>query len=245
MTQNPLDAPVPASEPERGTWRLVDVLLITVVSVLLFVGGSVAFRLLKLDDLTLSLGAAALEAVVLIGCVALLGLWRRRLPWQAVGLRPAPSNWVWVAIAAGILCIFLTGMVALGVQMLLGQAPTNPQLPFLLPQGLTPLSELVMFLLAGLAIPFAEELFFRGVLYTWLRQHFGFWVSALASAVIFGAAHGDIAIAAGVAVMGVLQAWVFERSRSLWTTFLIHAINNSFKLILLYALLALGLKLTS
>ncbi len=244
MAQYPVDSPVPTPEPAQGTWRLVDVLLITVVSVLLFVGGGVAFKLLKLDDLTLSLGAAALEAVALIGCVALLGLWRKRLPWQAVGLRPAPSNWVWVAIAAGVLCIFLTGMVALGVQMLLGQAPTNPQLPFLLPQGLTPLSELVMFLLAGLVIPFAEELFFRGVLYTWLRQHFGFWVSALASAIIFGAAHGDIAIAAGVAVMGVLQAWVFERSHSLWTTFLIHAINNSFKLILLYTLLALGLKLT-
>lgn len=244
MTQNPLDTPVPASEPSQGTWRLVDVLLITVVSVLLFVGGSIAFKLLKLDDLTLSLGAAALEAVVLIGCVALLGLRRKGLSWQAVGLRPAPFKWVWVAVAAGILCIFLTGMVALGVQMLLGQAPTNPQLPFLLPQGLTPLSELAMFLLAGLAIPFAEELFFRGVLYTWLRQHFGFWVSALASALIFGAAHGDIAIAAGVAVMGLLQAWVFERSRSLWTTFLMHAINNGFKLILLYALLASGLKLT-
>jgi len=179
----------------------------------------------------------------LIGSVSMLGLWRKRLPWQAVGLRPAQPRWMWAAVAAGVVCLFLTGMVALLVQLLLGQAPTNPQLPFLLPKGLTPFSELAMFVLAGLVIPFAEELFFSGLLYTWLRQHLGFGLSALISAVIFGAAHGDIAIAAGVAVMGLLQAWIFERSHSLWTTFLIHAINNGFKLILLYALLAAGMNL--
>jgi membrane protease YdiL (CAAX protease family) len=245
MTENTLGAPAPpVSSTIPGPWRLVDVLLIAVVSVVVLIAGTVLLKQLNADPLTLTIGAVALEGVTLVGSVYLFGLRRKGLSWQAVGLRPAPAEWVWVSIAAGVACLFLTGIVALIVQILLGRPPTNPQLPALIPKGLTAGGEVAMFLLAGLFVPFAEELFFRGVLYTWLREHWSFWPSAIASALLFGAAHGDIAIAAGVAVMGLIQAWVFERSRSLWTTFIIHALNNSVKLLLLYALLAAGLKLS-
>jgi membrane protease YdiL (CAAX protease family) len=242
--ENPLDVPAPDTQTQAPAWRWVDVLLVAAVSAAIMLGGTLALRQLKLEPLALSLGLSALEVVALIGSISWLGLWRRKFPWQVLGVRPAQPRWMWIAVVIGIVCLFLTGLVALTVQQLLGQPPTNPQLPFLLPKGLTPWSELLMFVLVGLLIPFAEELFFRGLLYTWLRQHFSFGVSALLSAVIFGAVHGDVSIAAGVAVMGLLQAWVFERSRSIWAPFIVHALNNGIKVILLYVMLAAGTNLT-
>jgi membrane protease YdiL (CAAX protease family) len=213
-------------------------------SLIILLGGSLALRLLHLEPLTLVLAVSALEVVALMGSVYVLGLRRRHLTWQAVGVRGASLGWVAVAIAFGLLCIWVTGLVALLVQRLLGLSPTNVQLPFLAPAGFSWVAAIGMFVLVGVLIPFAEEVYFRGVLYTWLRQRWGVRVGILASALIFGAVHGDIAIAAGIFVMALFQAWVFERSRSLWTPFLIHAINNGTKVALLYVLLAMGLKLT-
>ena len=241
MVETNLIAP---PQPEPKTWTFVDVLLMTLGSIVVLFAGVRGLAALKLDPLVLTLGASALEAIALAGSVYLLGLKRRRLTLEAVGLRRPSSYWTAIAIAAGIFAIFFTGLIAVWVQMLLHRPLQNPQLPFIAPEGFTWVGAIGLFLLAGLAIPFAEELFFRGVLYTWLRQRWGVWVGAIGSALIFGVAHGDIAIAAGVAVMGLMQAVIYERSRSLWTTFLIHAINNGVKIVLVYALLAMGVNLT-
>ena len=243
MIEHTIGLPVQPPDGVQRTWRLADILLITISSVIILFAGVFALQQLKLDALALTLASAAWEAVTLIGCVVLLGLRRKGLPWQAVGLRLVPRRWVWIAVGAGLACLFLTGLVALLTDIILGRSLTNPQLPFLVPKGLTFTGELLMFVLAGLVVPFAEELYFRGVLFVWLRQRFGFWVGAIVSAVVFGAAHGDVAIAAGIAVMGFIQAWTYERSHSLWTTYIIHALNNSVKLVLLYGLLASGLNL--
>jgi membrane protease YdiL (CAAX protease family) len=55
--------------------------------------------------------------------------------------------------------------------------------------------------------------------------------------------HGDIAVAGATFVMGIILAWFYERSRSLWPSIVIHAINNGLKLAVLYGLLAAGVKI--
>ena len=98
-----------------------------------------------------------------------------------------------------------------------------------------------MFLLAGLVVPFAEELYFRGVLYNWMRDRWGIWPAILMSSLIFGIVHGEIAIAISAFILGILIAWAYERSGSLWTAIMIHAINNGVKILMLYIFLGLGL----
>jgi membrane protease YdiL (CAAX protease family) len=50
-----------------------------------------------------------------------------------------------------------------------------------------------------------------------------------------------VGVAAGIT--GLVSALVYERSKSLWPSILIHAVNNSLKFILFYALLATSMKL--
>lgn len=79
-----------------------------------------------------------------------------------------------------------------------------------------------------LLAPFAEELFFRGWLYTGLRQRLAFWPSFLITASLFAAIHWDanhrrIFLVAPLAIaLGVLR----ELTGSIKTTMALHALYN-------------------
>jgi len=88
------------------------------------------------------------------------------------------------------------------------------------------LEGLTVLVYSGIIVPVAEELLFRGVVFRWLRQRFAFWPSAVASAALFGWVHVwlDAMVAAGV--MGIILAWLYERSRSLAPAILTHQAFN-------------------
>ena len=80
---------------------------------------------------------------------------------------------------------------------------------------------------AVVAAPFFEEVIFRGLLFATFRRRFGLVVSALASALIFAAAHGYGWVGLfSVLWSGVLWAWSYERTRSLVPGMLAHAAVN-------------------
>lgn len=235
--------------PQSNPWSWVDVALMAGLIVLLFAGGAFLLRDvfraagsgIVQASLGLSIALAVLEAVAITGVVWLVGLKRRGLGWEAVGLRLPSGQWVVAALLLGAGVIPFAGLVALAVRTILGQADQNPLIPFLAPSGFSWLGFVSMLILGGLAAPFAEELFFRGVLYTWLRGRWGVWAAVIISSLIFGVLHGEPAQAIAAILMGVLMAWVFEKSRSLWPSVIIHATINSVNIALLYYVLARGL----
>lgn len=245
-TNPPLQPP-----PEHTTWHFGDILIISIGIVIIFVLGIAGLRLLPQIDLLsgtfdeqgtilLSASLGALEASGLIGSIYLFGLRRRHLSWAAVGIRPINDRWLLYAIALGIIVIPASGLIAASIQFAMGQPLSNPQLPFLAPNGFSWFGAISMFLLGGIAAPIGEELFFRGILYQWLRDRWGVWVGIIVSGLIFGALHGEPSVAGAAAVLGMLLAWVYERSQSLWAPIVIHVINNGIKIIVLYTLLANG-----
>jgi membrane protease YdiL (CAAX protease family) len=235
----------------RPIWRWLDVALITVASIGIIVLGTLGvsyyaqFRtpvLLSEDSLPLIYNAAlaAVEVLALVGGVYIFGMRRRRLSWRQLGFLPSTPGWLLASLAVAAAFIPLLGLIAVLIQKMLGQPIQNPQLQFLVPEGFSWPGALAMLLIGGIAAPFAEELYFRGVIYRWLRDNFGPWIAAPTSALVFGALHGDIAIAGASFVIGLVLAWFYERTRSLWPSVLIHIANNSIKLLLLYLMIALG-----
>lgn len=240
------------SKEKKPAWKTSDLLVILGGSLVLFFISLIILRLfLYTNDvfgteevepsLFQSLGLAAIEAVALLGGVHIFGMRRLKLGWSEVGLKPISIRW-WIAAGCiSIIVIPLSGIIAVLVLLLLGLPFENPQLEFLIPEGFSLSGGIGMLLLGGIVVPFAEELFFRGVLYTWMRERWGVWIGIIASSLIFGIVHVEISVAIPAFVLGIILALVYEYSQSLWTSFLIHAVNNSVKIILLYTLLALDL----
>lgn len=79
--------------------------------------------------------------------------------------------------------------------------------------------------MASAVAPVLEETLFRGLLYTALRQWFGFWTAAVVSAVCFAMMHAP-ASRLPTAVLGMALAWMYERSGSLIPAIGAHALHN-------------------
>ena len=75
--------------------------------------------------------------------------------------------------------------------------------------------------------PLVEEFFFRGFLYQAFRNRIGVWAAAGASGLIFGAIHFKPEFLVPLAGLGILLAWLFEKTGSLWPCIAVHAVNNT------------------
>ncbi len=96
-----------------------------------------------------------------------------------------------------------------------------------------PLTKYVLIASAILLAPVAEELYFRGVLYTSLKAKLGVWGGAVLSAVVFAAIHGMPAAFITLLVIGIMLAYVFEKYKSLTPAIVAHLINNSLSVVIL------------
>ncbi|MCB0876083.1 MAG: CPBP family intramembrane metalloprotease, partial [Solirubrobacterales bacterium] len=87
-----------------------------------------------------------------------------------------------------------------------------------------------------IAAPVSEEVFFRGFMYGGLRNSMSILPAAAISALVWGSLHlgaGNIGVAIQLAVFGLILAWLYERSGTLWAPILAHAINNTIAFVLL------------
>jgi hypothetical protein len=92
-------------------------------------------------------------------------------------------------------------------------------------------------ILIGFIIPIVEELFFRGIIYSLLRNNLRQLYSYLISAVIFGMVHTSLPVAVAAFFSGLLLAWIAENSQSIFPPIISHVINNSIKIsILIFSL---------
>jgi uncharacterized protein len=93
-------------------------------------------------------------------------------------------------------------------------------------------------LIVGVA-PFSEEVFFRGFMYGGLRRRMPVLAAAGISGLIFGLLHytgpDSLAVVPQLAVLGILLAWLYERTGSLWLPIMLHVVNNA----IAFAVLAL------
>ncbi len=215
------------TEPEcRATWRWFDVPLILLVGVLgaavvLIAGESVSPGAAGNPDLFALCVGAGLCAGVLAGA-----LWRRVGP-RALGLRGARSRWWWTALLVAAL------WAPLRVLPFENLSSFSPSALFQARPGDVAFSILA----AAMLVPLGEELFYRGVLYRWLRSLVPLWPALALSAALFAAAHwsGHPLQAMLVLGSGLLYAWLFERSGSLLPGILVHALVNLSALLLTLA----------
>ena len=90
---------------------------------------------------------------------------------------------------------------------------------------------------AVLFAPFFEELICRGIVLETLRRRWGKLLSVVMSALLFAIIHLQPATAITALVAGLIFGTIYLRTESLFSTIILHALNNS----IAYALIAFGL----
>jgi membrane protease YdiL (CAAX protease family) len=194
-------------------------------------------------SLLTSLVAYLLNFACFAGAAYFLGVWRQALSWEEFGLRPFPPRWLGAALLAAVALLPVRACAAVVAQVTLGGGLDNlePRMDLIVPQGDVGLNLLMTLLGAGLLAPLAEELYFRGLLHRWFWARFVHrpWLRVALSALVFAVGHFDSpGVVASSFFLGVLCALVYERTRSLWLSIAVHAVNNSLAVLLVYAALA-------
>lgn len=80
--------------------------------------------------------------------------------------------------------------------------------------------------LYGLISPFAEEVVFRGVIYNRLRRLYNPVIGIVVSGLLFGAFHGNLVQGVYGACLGMLMAYLYERSGRFLIPLIFHAVAN-------------------
>lgn len=234
-------------------WTLKDMLLVLLITVSLTVVFVLAValitRILSLLDLQVALhnhpvvisaiSGAAIYGFILLAIYIVI-LRRRHLPWSALGFRRPPL------LPMALSPLIVTGqlgaiaVVNLIVISLVGDFQ-NPQIEAITGGGgFSWTSFLLMLLLVGVIAPIVEETVFRGMIYGWLRARLPIILAIVISAAIFAAVHVIPVLLPALFVVGIILAISYEWSGSLWVSILLHALQNSLTVTMIFVYLALG-----
>jgi len=93
---------------------------------------------------------------------------------------------------------------------------------------------IIPFFLYGIVMaPVAEEILFRGVLFRWLRGHWGLYAALAVSSIAFALVHDSIASWLPIAALGGVCAWLYHRSGQLLASITTHAVFNASTMLLI------------
>lgn len=177
------------------------------------------------------------ELAVVYMVLQLVKLARRKL--SDIGLvRPtemdvvrAVLGWVVYFVASFVIMAVVANYVSLDQNQDIGFDRASSQIDLLL-----------IFLALAVFVPLAEEVMFRGFLFSSLRAKYGFYASTIVTSVIFGIAHlwngSDSpllwAVAVDTLVLSYIMCYLREKTGSLWPAIFIHMIKNGMAFVVLF-----------
>lgn len=165
-----------------------------------------------------------IKAALLLG-VLWVALQRRGLGWAALGLRPTTRKWLLLAVLVAVAGLLLRLWLARWMSDAVPDWATFMRSPYgNVDSGMA--VSIALGFCTVLLTPFAEEVFFRGFLFTWMTGHRPVWLAMLLSSLIFGAMHIIPPQAISAALMALALCALYYCSGSLWPPILAHSIGN-------------------
>ncbi len=180
------------------------------------------------ESSTLGMRAVLVLSIVIYGAiiVAIIAFahwragqaWRELVAWRplAVGIG---ARWLWAMIIAATI-------YSLAASYFLSRVDQHSHLVLKIPSDAP--ASLILVLLAVVVAPVAEELLFRGWIYTGLRHRLGVWPALILSSAIFALAHYDDTHIYALAVLpvGLALGGMRERAGSVKAPIVFHAFYN-------------------
>lgn len=229
MEQNQMSVKEEAQE-YSVPWKPIDnwiaILLLVVIDVILLYFASQGYG-------TQAAQSSLLILVQLVYLVPVLVVFAyRHVNLRSVGF--GKFDWATLGLGCGLLIgsyIFI--MIHNGILMLLGIETQGEEIM----QIFTELDSAIWFVLVGVIFaPIVEEIFFRGFLFQGFRQKYGWVKGGLLSAAVFAIGHLDPVALIPTFILGLLLAYMYHRSNSVWPGIILHFLVNAFGFCSLYAM---------
>jgi membrane protease YdiL (CAAX protease family) len=171
------------------------------------------------------------ELAYLLPVVVLLLL--KKIPLAELGLR----KFAFSELLVGVSLLFLAYLVILLHNLTLVFFGIAPQGEYIAEVFNMDVNIWVLGLAIVVIAPLAEEIFFRSFVYAGLEAHFGWQKAVLISALLFGVAHMQLVAFIPTTLMGLVLAYLYHRSRSVWPSIILHATVNGFGFTMIYLLI--------
>ena len=223
-----LDAPLPR------VWEWKDPVIAAVAFVCGLILLGLVFALAAPVDSDANLAPLAFAGILvctelMLGASVLAIAARRGVTLAQIGFS-VPRRWITGPIALlGTYGVILTYHLAVAALRSTG-FPTDwlaPDSTLPIDSTMSPMVLVVFAVGACVAAPLGEELMFRGLLFRAMRGTWRFLPAAVVSGLLFAALHVESGVFIPFALSGVILAWAYEQSRSLWIPIGVHATNNA------------------
>jgi len=162
------------------------------------------------------------------------GAWRfsafkYRLGWRALGFRSFPVRRGLTLTAIVVLGGLLISILYDILMTSLWEEPTSSVTLEFTDSGL---GLATIAVLAVVVAPVAEEVFFRGFLFSGIGKRYGYGWGAIVSALLFSLAHVmQPGAFLPIFLLGLLLAWLYMRTSSIWACITAHFAYNSIALL--------------
>ena len=226
-------SPPAATGPDFVPWRGGQVVLgiISVVGAFFLLLAVIASTVGVEDLAVVTLLTSLVLGMVILGAVVLIGMRRYRVALPALGItRPRIPMVKVILTTVGVLILSLgaTAAYAALVEVSGIEILEPPEIPaaIMLPGA----GAAITFLALVVWTPFTEEIFFRGFVFAGLLPRFGSTGAMIVSALIFSVFHIAPGVLIPIFITGLLLAWLYRRTGSLWPCIAAHAGQNAIAL---------------
>lgn len=227
-------------DPETAAWvpwrggevalsiLLVAVSILAVYAVASFLGALAG----RFKMATTALTVSELLGLTILALVWYLGPRRHRVPVSCLGLEtPHAPHLGTVIITVGALGASLGATALYGhlVGLVNATALSPPEIPrdIVLPG----LASVLSFQALAIWTPLAEEVLFRGFIFAGLVPRLGVNWAIITSALLFSIFHLTPGLLVPVFITGIILAWLYYRTGSLWANVAVHAGQNAVALL--------------
>ena len=162
-----------------------------------------------------------------------LGTWlfsirKYRCRWEALGFRKFNIK-KGLLLALIITCISIG--ISIGYEALLQEFGWGTSSDIYLPFNANGIGIAFFAIIAAVVAPLAEETFFRGFAFQVIKKRYGCGWGIFLSALLFSLAHLSPSGLVPIFILGLMLAWLYNKTQSIWPCIIVHAAYNSIALI--------------
>mgnify|MGYP006275362577 FL=1 len=224
----------------KTPWNLIDMLIIfTLAYLIVMVAGRLTSYLVKeflavdqdMNKTIVVLSSILFQNVSLVGLGIILVKQKYNFPiFKKLFSFKNKSEIILNGIIGGLAILFsimiINGILASILYQFFGYKPPLQQVMVLLYQSKNVWVFLSYSILIVIAAPLGEEFFFRGMVYNYFKEKFGFKTGIILSASLFSLLHFHLWALPGIFLGGIALAYLYEKSDSIITSILAHMTWN-------------------